>query len=98
MAYQLMYQVFYTKRLDAPYAVPPSVNGENYKPIGIVAADDLEHLFRVMNVVDGSSFEMPQKLRCRSMCVGDVAVDETGQAWYCASAGWERVDRVGFQW
>jgi hypothetical protein len=65
---------------------------DDYGVIGQVEAESLEELFRVMNVVDDSEFEMPQKLGCRSMSVGDVAVDEAGVSMLCASVGWERVD------
>lgn len=86
----MRYTVFYSKRLAMPFTpAPETVTMGDYKEVGSVEAQDLEDLFRVMNVVDGSDFEMPQKLKCRSMCTGDVAVDSNGRAFYCASFGWE---------
>lgn len=46
-----------------------------------------DEIFRMMNVVDGD--ELPVRLGVRSMSVGDVIVDETGRALFCAGAGWE---------
>jgi hypothetical protein len=86
----MRYTVFYRNRLAMPFApAPATVSMTDYKEVGTVEAEDLEDLFRIMNVVDGSEFEMPQKLKCRSMCSGDVAVDQAGQAHYCASIGWQ---------
>jgi hypothetical protein len=36
--------------------------------------DILEEVWRRMNVVDNSDIELPQKFKCRSMCVGDVVI------------------------
>ena len=51
----------------------------------------LNDIWRQMNIVDGSDFELPNKLHCRSMMVGDIIqlndtcyiVDNFG--WYKAS-------------
>lgn len=86
----MIFKVLY--RIDTrnyPRFDPVSVSSSEYKLIADVEASDLEDLFRRMNVVDGSDIEMPRKLRCRSMSVGDVAVDPQGKAHFCASAGWE---------
>jgi hypothetical protein len=89
-----LYRVFYLKssrdlRFGQP--APAKVDLDAYTFIANVDASNLDDLFRRMNVVDGSDFEMPQKLRCRSMSVGDVAIDRDGKAHYCASFGWENV-------
>lgn len=69
-----------------------SVPASNYKHVVSLDATDLEDLFRRMNVVDGSDIEMPRRLRCRSMSVGDIAIDTQGKAHFCASAGWEETE------
>ena len=52
--------------------------------------DKLETLFRACNTVDGSAFEVPRKIRNRSMSVGDVVLtEEAGLAFRCASFGWD---------
>jgi hypothetical protein len=50
----------------------------------------LEYIWRQMNVVDGT--ELPITLKCRSMSVGDIAIDIDGQGWIVASVGWEKVE------
>ena len=56
---------------------------------------DPEVVFRRMNVVTGDrEYELPLQLRCRSMCVGDVIVDEKGRGLFCAPCGWEPVKVV----
>ena len=60
-----------------------------YVRLGNVIASDLEDLFRCMNCVDGSDFEQVgrgKRFQTRSMSVGDVAIDETGQGHMCAPA------------
>jgi hypothetical protein len=59
---------------------PPKIDGMEYA---------LERLFRAMNVVDGAHFEVPQKIKNRSMSVGDVAMTSDGFAFLCAPNGWE---------
>lgn len=53
-------------------------------------APPLEEIFRMMNVIDGN--ELPVKLQVRSMMCGDVIVDEVGDVWFCAAAGWQRIN------
>jgi len=50
----------------------------------------LERVWRIMNVVDGSDFEMPQHLKCRSMCVGDIAIIDDKQ-YKVAPLGWQMI-------
>jgi hypothetical protein len=88
----MKYTVYYSRLMVSSLAeAPAAVDRAGYRLIGEVEADSLEDLFRRMNAVDGSEIEMPQRLGCRSMSVGDVAVDEEGDAHYCASFGWEPV-------
>ena len=47
-----------------------------------------------MNVVNGDpEVELPIRLKCRSMSVGDVYLED-GQAFLCASVGWEKLDAL----
>ena len=48
----------------------------------------LEWVFREMNVVDGN--EMPIKLKCRSMMMGDT-VEINGEVHLCESVGWKKL-------
>jgi hypothetical protein len=60
---------------------------ENYEFVTELGDVSLEEVFRLMNVVDGD--ELPVELKVRSMMCGDVVVDEDGDVWYVAGAGWE---------
>jgi hypothetical protein len=87
------YKVLYRKNFPSPFSpAPVCVSFDDYKFIAYVEAENLEDLFRRMNVVDGSAFEMPRTIGCRSMSTGDVAIADSGEAHYCASAGWESVE------
>lgn len=55
-----------------------------------VETDDIETLFREMNIVDG--FEIPLSLGRRSLSVGDVIVDRFGlQGFRCEEVGWKEL-------
>lgn len=86
----MRYQVLYAKSLrDVPYGTTPeSVSADAYNQVGYVDATDLEDLFRIMNAVDGT--EHCCVIDVRSMSVGDIAIDESGQAHFCASMGWKQ--------
>jgi len=74
---------------------PEKVRFEQYKKMTTFETPGLEDVFRRMNVVDGSDIEIPLKLRCRSMSVGDVVVMAEGReavTWLCAPAGWKPLD------
>jgi hypothetical protein len=89
----MKYDVYYAKKmvgfhLKAPFLV---VLEQTHKKVaGEVEASDLDDLFRKMNVVNGT--ELPLQLKVRSMCSGDVAVDEKGIAHFCAMIGWAEVN------
>lgn len=51
----------------------------------------LEYIYRCMNVVNGDPCELPQKLRCRSMSVGDIALLD-GEFWMVAGCGFKKLD------
>ncbi len=86
----MKYTVYYRVKIGLT-STPSVISPEHYEEVGTVEAENLGHLFRIMNVVDGSEFEMPRKLGCRSMSVGDVAVDGAGTNHYCDSIGWAKV-------
>lgn len=84
------YRIYYTKDLTAIYRGDARFDRETHDRVAeCVEAQDLEDLFRKMNVVDGT--ELPVELKVRSMSVGDVAIDGKGVAWMCMIAGWERL-------
>jgi hypothetical protein len=82
------YTVYYARGF-ADRNPPATLKLANYAKITAVEATGLEDVFRQMNVVDGT--EMPVRIHCRSMSVGDVVVDEAGAAHFVCSAGWQIV-------
>jgi len=98
------FYVFYRKpeySRDAYFLNGSSVDHTHYSKVAEVEVEDLEDLFRRMNVVDGSECELvgrgPGKLPIRSISVGDVVVDETGRGYLCGSAWWEACDASKFR-
>ena len=84
-----LYRVLYASPFNAlslTRSAPLTVASGDYEEVATVKADSLEHLYRLMNVVNGN--ELPVALGRRSMSTGDVAVDEAGQAHYCCAYGW----------
>lgn len=95
----MKFTVFYQKDISSfirSNTPDEDIKKSNYKQIVQVdiPRDNLEIaleiLFRQMNVVDGT--EIPVALKCRSMSVGDVAVDPSGQAWIVDMAGYRKVE------
>ncbi len=64
------------------------LNKDDYEFVTRLGDISLEQAFEEMNVVDGT--ELPVRLGVRSMMTGDVVVDEDGDVWFCAMAGWEQ--------
>lgn len=92
----MKFTVYYAHDIGSWITRPPvePIDLSNFKKVCVVDADDLEDVFRMMNVVDGD--ELPVKLRVRSMCVGDlVQQHEDDVWWFCAAAGWEAVKVSG---
>lgn len=81
-----MKHVFYAPSFDVRSV--EAVNPNLYRYIASLEADDI---FRVMNVVEEG--DLPLQLRCRSMSVGDVYV-ENNEAFLCASCGWKKLTPV----
>lgn len=86
--------VYYRDSLRDSYELTPSdVSPSSYKTVCLIKdAADLEDVFRRMNVVTGDpDLEIPMRLRCRSMSVGDVAFVEGDGLYLCASCGFDKV-------
>ncbi len=94
----MKFQVYY--RTDDEFRNAHKVNTKNINPVhynrvGRVAAFDLNELFRRMNCVDGSDFELVgrgKQFEVRSMSAGDVVIDEEGRGYLCNSMGWGQFD------
>lgn len=96
----MKFQVWY--RTDEEFRNAYKVNKDNidrahYYKVGTAEALNVGDLFRRMNCVDGSDEEYVgrgKKFWVRSMSVGDIAIDEEGHGFLCASMGWEPFDGV----
>lgn len=97
------YRIYYAKQLPTPlsaraflkdYAFVP---GEKHAYIRTVEAEGLGEVYhRMQGCIWSPRGEARPIIEAAgvshtSMSVGDVAVDEDGQAWVCASVGWEKV-------
>jgi hypothetical protein len=81
----------YSKDLDKLAPFP----GPGYTLVARVTAPTLGHVFQLTNTIDhpwwwnkGVEYKAPNPDGCRSTSVGDVVVDEQGQACRCLCAGW----------
>lgn len=85
-----MKHVFYLDNLRDSYELDPqALDPARYE---FKVSTDAEDIFRVMNIVTGDpEIELPLKLRCRSMSVGDIYVED-GKAFFCAPAGWTEIE------
>lgn len=61
------------------------VDRDLYMAPYVLEAKGVEDVFRILNI------QHPEDYRRRSLCVGDVVVDESGDAWVCKGAGWKLV-------
>ncbi len=104
-----MATIFYGNRHPFNPILYPGVMFTSFTPICELPTDDLEVIFREMNVVDG--FEIPIDLRVRSMSVGDMVVvgritwsksrggrispaSPANRGYICAPAGWEDAEET----
>lgn len=96
----MKYKVYYAKKLpyfdiDDDYTFIP---GETHNLIRELEANSLGEVFRKMQGFNWSpNGEANALIRAAgvqhtSMSVGDVAVDEQGHAWGCASLGWKEIE------
>lgn len=77
----MTYTIMYAKHLNNMQRNAPAVLlREWYSEVNVVEANDLEHVFEIMN--HGQAADV------RSMSVGDVAIDIEGRWHYCEPAGW----------
>lgn len=81
-----MATIFYGKRNPFNPTLYPDVMYTSFVPVCELPTDDLEVIFREMNVVDG--MEIPIDLKVRSLSVGDLVVVD-GKGYLCAGCGWE---------
>jgi hypothetical protein len=94
----MKFQVYYRTSEEFRNAHKVSANNidrAHYFKVGNVNAFDLSELFRRMNVVDGSDFELVgrgKRFHVRSMSVGDIAIDENGNGYLCNNVGWAQFD------
>lgn len=93
------FMVFYVKpTARVANMLSPVANPSHYEYVATVDAQDLEALWREMNVVDGD--ELPVILKKRSMMMGDVVIDiNANTAHACAAMGWKTLEddtRRGF--
>jgi len=87
------FTIFYAKSLRyVPREAPESINPLDYNEVGPIEASCVGETFQLMNAVEGD--ELCCKMSVRSMSVGDVVVDESGQAHYCCAAGWGETEFV----
>lgn len=89
---EMKYEVYYNQNTRDAYFMKPAFSKEVHSKVAELEADNVEEVFRRMNVVDGDpEYELPIKLEIRSMMVGDVVIDENGDKLFCAKFGWEKV-------
>ena len=89
--------VYYRRNMRDWYPVPPpEVDASAYEKVAEVPVKDplafdvhtiLEALFQEFNLG-----EQNYQRKIRSMSTGDVVVFAEGDAWYCASVGWVKVN------
>lgn len=91
--------VYYRRNMRDGYPVPPpEVLQDAYTRVAstLVAAPEkdvqviLESIFAEFNDMNNNG--TPQLFKVRSMSTGDVVVFAEGDAWYCASVGWVKVN------
>jgi hypothetical protein len=81
----MLFQVYYAKNLGNMQRYAPAfLFRQWYEEVAAVEAADLEDVFNQMN--DG---RVSAKYGVRSMSVGDVVCDASGQWHYCEPAGWK---------
>lgn len=66
-------------------------NPDRYRMVALVATDDLEECFRLMNVWDEPERVHLLVDNAISMSVTDIAVKSDGTKWACAATGWVRL-------
>lgn len=96
MIFQVMYakDEFFSQETFAAMVGSHSIlDRSHFRFIANVEAVAMGQVFQLMNVVEGT--ELPTKLGCRSMSVGDLAIRADGTIFQCAAAGWAEVAFAG---
>lgn len=85
----------------------PAVFPVEYTKIATVNCDNLDDAFRVTNTIESAwwmnpevaeTFFGPDSKGYRSFSVGDVMVNEEGQAFRCEMAGWKELEGNWIGW
>lgn len=66
--------------------------------VATVTCESHEDVFRLMNHITDywwNNEEVEKVHEDRSMCVGDILLENNGRAWYCNSIGWVQIDALG---
>ncbi len=101
MQFTIHYQRHFATLFD-PDAYSLERLGETHVKVCVTSATDLEDIFRMFQA---EAWSVPDSERwCQavkaagachaSLSVGDVAVDEQGEAWICAAFGWKRLEQA----
>ena len=61
-----------------------------YSKVAVIKADNLEQVFRIGNM--GPESAITRLAGMKSVSVGDVVVDRYGDAYVCATFGWQEVE------
>ena len=64
-----------------------------YEPVAIVAAEDLEEAFKLMNLWEQPERVQKLKLRVPSMSVGDI-LEQDGEFYRVASFGFDKLEGI----
>ena len=62
---------------------------KEYVKVSVIEADNIDQAFEIGNIGPESAIERLHKMR--SVSVGDVVVDEDGDAYLCDSFGWKKI-------
>lgn len=60
-----------------------------YEKVHVISAETIDEVFLMAQNGNGFGWE---NTGLRSLCIGDVVVDESGKAWFCHLSGWSSFD------
>ena len=87
MKYDVYYMDPYQPQIEAK-----QLPREFYKKVATVELEDVEDVFEQMNHIDGNTLVSKMYPQLRSMSVGDIIVDETGDACMVHSNGFAQIE------
>ena len=61
-----------------------------YSKVAVIKADNLEQIYVIGNI--GPESAITRLARMKSVSVGDVVVDRYGDAYVCATFGWQEIE------